>query len=299
MQIKIKLFPFYILAAAIGFSSCKKEKYSFGELKAPANLVVTATIAGADAANPAGDGSGVVAISVTGDNVLTYDIDFGDGKTKLVPSGKINHPYTVVGTHDYTITVNAAGTGGIISTISKTISVNFAFVIPAEIQSGLTGGSSKTWVCDKGTAGHFGVGPADGFAPIWYAAGPNSRLPCSYDDEVTFTKVGDNVIDMEVNNFGQSFATGFAAGFYGLSSAEDCRDINTGGLKRLSFAPASSASTPANSTRIQFEVPGNGLIIFGTGGTIYEILSISETNMEIRNIGVDGNAWYQKLKVKI
>jgi PKD repeat protein len=298
MQIKIKLLPFYILAAAIGFSSCKKEKYSFGELKTPANLVLTATVAGADAANPAGDGSGVVAISVTGDNVLSYNIDFGDGKTKMAPSGEINHTYTSVGTNSYTITVNAAGTGGIISTISKTITVNFAFVIPADIQTGLTGGSSRVWVCDKGAAGHFGVGPADGFAPIWYAADPNSRLPCSYDDEITFTKVGDNVIDMEVNNFGQSFATGFSAAFYGLSSAEDCKDISTGGVKRLSFSPASSASTPANSTMIQFDVPGNGLIIFGTGGVTYEILAVSETNMTIRNIGIDGNAWYQKLKVK-
>lgn len=298
MQIKIKLLPFYILAAAIGFSSCKKEEYSFGNLKSPANLALTATVTGANASNPAGDGSGLVAIQVTGDNALTYNIDFGDGKTEMVPSGTINHPYTVVGTHDYTITVNAIGTGGIISTISKTVTVNFAFVIPDEIKSGLTGGTSKVWVCDKDAGGHFGVGPNDAFSPIWYAADPNSRLPCSYDDEVTFTMVGDNAIDILVNNFGQSFAIGGAAAFYGLSSAEDCRDINTGGVKRLSVIPAASASTPANSTRIQFDVPGNGLIIFGTGGTAYEILSITATNMTIRNIGIDGNAWYQKLKVK-
>lgn len=298
MQIKIKLLPFYILAAVIGCSSCKKEKYSFGNLKSPANLALTATVTGADAANPAGNGSGVVEIVVTGDNALTYNIDYGDGKTEIVPSGVINHSYTVVGTHDYTITVNAVGTGGIISTISKMVTVNFAFVIPADIKTGLTGGTSRVWVCDKDAGGHFGVGPNDGFSPIWYAADPNSRLPCSYDDEVTFTMVGDNAIDIQVNNFGQSFATGASAAFYGLSSAEDCRDINTGGVKRLSIIPATSASTPANSTRIQFDVPGNGIIIFGTGATTYEILSLSATNMTIRNIGIDGNAWYQKLKVK-
>ena len=62
---------------------------------------------------------------------------------------------------------------------------------------------------------------------------------------------------------------------------------------------AASTSTSAVSLRIQFEVPGNGIINFGTGGTTYEILSISATNMNIRNIGADGNAWYQKLKVKL
>lgn len=299
MITRIKLFPLYILAAAIGFSSCKKDKYSFGDLKSPANLAITATIVGADAANPAGDGSGVVALTVTGDNVLTYNIDFGDGKeAKRVPSGSIEYPYTSVGTHDYTISINAIGTGGIISTVSKTVTVNFAFVIPDEIKNGLTGGTSKVWVCDKDAGGHFGVGPADAFTSIWYSADPNSRLPCSYDDEVTFTKAGENAIDIEVNNFGQSFAIGASAAFYGLSSAEDCRDIDPGGVKRLAITPATSASTPANSTRIQFDVPGNGLIIFGTGGTTYEIISISETNMTIRNIGIDGNAWYQKLKVK-
>ena len=103
---------------------------------------------------------------------------------------------------------------------------------------------------------------------------------------------------MLLDNKGQSFVFGAAAAFYGLGSAEDCKDINTAGTKKLAFMDATSTSTPANSTRIQFKVPGNGLIIFGTGGTMYEILSISDTNMELRNIGVDGNSWYQKLKVK-
>ena len=40
------------------------------------------------------------------------------------------------------------------------------------------------------------------------------------------------------------------------------------------------------------------LIIFGTGGTTYEITAVSPTTITLRNIGIDGNAWYQKLKVK-
>jgi hypothetical protein len=293
MKISFKLFPVYILAVIVGFVSCKKDEYSFGNLKSPANLAITANVVGADAGNPAGDGSGVVSITVTGDNALTYSMDFGDGNKLVVPSGKIDYQYTVTGTNDYTITVNVVGTGGIISTISKTVTVFFAYVIPAEVKNALTGGSSRVWVCDKDAGGHFGVGPADGFTPIWYAADPNSRLPCSYDDEITFTKAGDNAIDMELNNFGQSFAIGASAAFYGLSNAEDCRDIAAGGVKRLSFVPSTSPGTG-----VQFTVPGNGLLVFGTGAVQYQILSISETNMHIRCIGIDGNAWYQKLKVK-
>jgi len=96
-----------------------------------------------------------------------------------------------------------------------------------------------------------------------------------------------------LNNFGQSFAIGGAAAFYGLTSAEDCRDIDPGGVKRLSFTPGTSSAVV-----VQFNVPGNGLVIFGTGANQYQILSITETSMSIRNIGIDGNAWYQKLKVK-
>lgn len=293
MKMTIKLIPLYLFAVMVGLVSCKKDKYSFGSLKSPSNLELTATVVGANAANPAGDGSGVVEVAVTGDNALTYKMDFGDGNTRVVPSGNIDYQYTTTGTHTYTITVNAVGTGGIISTISKTVTVFFAYVIPDEVKNALTGGSSKVWVSDKDAGGHFGVGPADGFAPIWYAADPNSRLPCSYDDEITFTKAGENAIDMQLNNFGQSFAIGAAAAFYGLGSAEDCRDIDPGGTKRLSFTP-SAAPGPG----VQFTVPGNGLIVFGTGGTQYQILSVSETNLHIRNIGIDGNAWYQKLKVK-
>lgn len=297
MITRIQSLVILFIAAAIGFTSCKKTKYEFGDLKAPSDLALTATVAGVDAGNPAGNGSGLVQITATAANAISYKIDFGDGTTLMVPTGAINYKYASPGTFNYTITVNAIGTGGIISTISKTINVFVAFEIPELIMNGLTGGAAKVWVCDKDAGGHFGVGPADAFAPIWYAAGPNERLPCSYDDEITFSKDGSNIF-MEVNNFGQSFAIGGAAAFYGLSSAEDCRDIDPGGSKKLAFMDATSASTPANSTRIQFTVPGNGLIIFGTGATTYEILSITETTMNIRNIGIDGNAWYQKLKVK-
>ena len=61
---------------------------------------------------------------------------------------------------------------------------------------------------------------------------------------------------------------------------------------------ATSASTTATSSRIQFRVPGNGIINFGTGGTTYEIMGYTATTMFLRNIGADGNAWYQKLIVK-
>lgn len=288
----------FLSAAVLLATACKKTEYKFGDIKAPTNLTLTTTVVGVDASNPNGNGSGQVVISVTSQNALTYNIDFGDGKTQLVPSGRLTYKYGSPGTNDYTITVNAVGTGGAISTISKKVKVFVAFEIPTVILNALTGGTSKVWVTDKDAPGHFGVGPNTEFAPIWYSAPPNTREACAYDDEITFSKDANNNVFMAIDNKGQSFSIGAATGFYGFSGGDACLGINTGAAKKLVFMNATSGSSPAVSTGIQFDVPGNGIINFGTGGTSYEILSITPTQIHLRNIGIDGNSWYQKLKVK-
>lgn len=298
MITKLKLVGALLFMASICFVACKKTDYTFGELKAPSNLTLTTAITGVDATNPNGNGSGIVVITATASNALTYNIDFGDGKTQVVPTGNISYKYSNPGTFDYTITVNAVGTGGIISSITKKIKVFVAFEIPVTMLQSLTNGSSKVWITDKDAVGHFGVGPTDQFAPIWYAAPPNTREACAYDDEITFSKDANNNVFMTVNNKGENFSIGAASSFYGFSGGDACYAVNTGGNKKLAFMDATTASTTANSTRIQFTVPGNGIINFGTGGTTYEILAITNTSISLRNIGADGNAWYQKLKNK-
>ena len=299
MKNKFKLLSLFSLLVILGFTSCQKEEYSFGSMKTPTALVLTTTVAGVDNANPAGNGTGVVTINVKATDALTYKVDFGDGNTEMVPSGVITYKYTSPGTSDYNITVNAIGTGGIISNTSKKITVYVAFTIPTAILQNLTGGSSKIWMCDKAADAHFGVGPSDAFAPIWYAAGPNSRASDGfYDDEVTFSKDANNNVSMDLDNKGTTFVLGAAVSYYGLSGPEAQYPIATKGVKRLSFMDATSSSTAANSTRIQFMVPGNGLVLIGMGSNKYEILALTSTTMILRTIGADGNSWYEKLKVK-
>jgi len=299
MKNKFKLLSLFSLLVILGFTSCQKEEYSFGSMKTPTALVLTTTVAGVDNANPAGNGTGVVTINVKATDALTYKVDFGDGNTEMVPSGVITYKYTSPGTSDYNITVNAIGTGGIISNTSKKITVYVAFTIPTAILQNLTGGSSKIWMCDKAADAHFGVGPSDAFAPIWYAAGPNSRASDGfYDDEVTFSKDANNNVSMDLDIKGTTFVLGAAVSYYGLSGPEAQYPIATKGVKRLSFMDATSSSTAANSTRIQFMVPGNGLVLIGMGSNKYEILALTSTTMILRTIGADGNSWYEKLKVK-
>lgn len=298
MIANIKSIGVILFSVLIVAGSCKKEEYRFGDIKTPADLTLTAVVQGVDASNPNGNGTGNVTITTTSNNTLTYNIDFGDGITRVVPSGTLTYKYSTPGINTYTISVNAIGTGGAISTISKTITVFVAFVIPDAIIQAFTNGTAKTWVTDNDAPGHFGVGQNDLFFPNYYAAAPNTREACAYDDEITFAKDPLNRIFMSIDNKGQSFSIAAATSFYGMSGGDGCYAINTGGNKRLDFRDATSASTTANSSRIQFIVPGNGIINFGTGGTAYEILSYTNTSIHLRNIGADGNAWYQKLKPK-
>jgi hypothetical protein len=286
------------LATAIAFSACKQPEYSFGSLVAPSNLNLSTAVVGVDTKNPYGNGTGNVVITTTANNALTYKVDFGDGTTQVVPSGKITYKYTKPGTTDYTVTVSAVGTGGAISTISTKVKVFVAFEVPTDILTYLTANSSKVWVTDKDAIGHVGVGPADSFSPIWYAADPNTRPACLYDDEITFTKDANNNVTINVDNKGQTSMIGAATAFYGLNGPDNCYDFSTGGTKGITFSGATSASTAANSTRVQFTVPGNGIVNFGTGGNTYEILALSANGITLRSIGADGNAWFMKLKPK-
>ncbi len=296
---KIKHSILLVMASfTLLFGACKKTEYTFGKIIAPGAITITTTIQGATTATPAGDGTGKVSILVATNNALTYKIYFGNGDSVLTSSGKVNYTYTTLDTNQYTITVNAIGTGGATSTQSKQIKVLYTYAIPAAIMSMLTNGSSKKWVVAKDTAGNFGVGPLATFTPDYYKAGPNQEPACSYAGVITFAQASPISITMDNNNMGFSFLIAVATSYYGKSGGDACYPMVTTGAKPLGFSGANSGSTPSNSTGVQFTVPGYGLVNYGTGGNTYEILSLSATVMVLRNVGIDGNAWYQMLRAQ-
>ncbi len=219
-----------------------------------------------------------------------------DGTVEFAPSGNITYKYTAPGTFDYTITVSAIGTAGT-SVMSKKVKVFVAFEIPTAIIESLTGTGSRVWMNDKEASGNVGVGPADGFTDSHYSATPNQRDACLYDDEITFSRDANNNISMMVDNKGESSLTAASTAFYGFTGGDGCYPVVTA-LGKLAFSGATSASTSSNSTRVQFKVPGNGIVNFGRGAVTYEIMEITPTTVYLRSIGADGLAWYQKLKVK-
>ncbi len=301
MTNKIKQLALWTMAIVLGFGGCKKDEYSFGSIKTPTNLSLDVTIEGADATNPAGNGSGKIKVTAASDGALAYNFDLGDSTAnakQASQSGILNYKYNSPGTFDYTVSVTAVGTGGAVATISKKVTIKVIFEVPTAIITSLTNNASRVWITDKTATGHVGVGPVNEFTPSYYAASPNSRAACLYDDEITIAKDANNNMTINVDNKGASFIIAAATSSYGLSGGDDCYPVSIIGVKKLTFMDATSTSTTANSTRIQFTVPGDGLVNFGTGGKTYEILSITDSTMQLRNIGADGLAWYQKLKVK-
>ena len=298
MKKNISHFLIFVFTACIMLVGCKKAQYSFGPIKTPSNLSITATLQGLNTANPTGDGSGNISVSVNATNALSYKIYWGTGDSVLTTTGSASYKYTKLDTNTFTLTVNAIGTGGATSTLSKQIKILYKYQIPGSIITLLTNGSSKNWMIAKDVAGHFGVGPTSSFTPDWYQAQPNEKPACAYAGTITFTQLSANTITMNDNNLGSSFIIGAATAFYGQSGGDGCYVINTGGTKTLGFSGATSGSNASNSTGIQFNVPGTGLVNFGTGGVTYEIISLTNSVMVLRNIGIDGNAWYQTLKAQ-
>jgi len=298
MLTHIKSYLFILFFSLLIFQSCKKEEFTFGDIKTPTNLSLSVEVVGADSLNPGGNGKGQINVTASSSGAITYIIDYGDSTNKSItsiPSGKSTYTYTSPGEYLYNVTIKAVGTGGAVSIITKQIRMSVIYQLDTSIVRRLTNNGSSTWITNKNVSGHVGVGPTNLFYPDYYAASPNTRSACLYDDEIKFEKDAINNVYMTVDNKGQSFLIAAATSYYGFSGGDDCYSLNTGGKKKLSFMNATSASDSSFSTRVQFRVPGNGIINFGSGGDTYEILSLTDSTIHLRNIAADGLAWYQKL----
>lgn len=309
----------YILGlfiVALTFISCNEEEYSLGELSAPSNIVINTEVVGVDAAHPNGDGSGNVKIAVTGDNVLSYKIDY-DANTPLdlvyLPTGIATKKYTSVGVNTYRITVVAYGKGGSSTNVTKDVTVRSDFTVAPEIVTALTNDASKTWVVDKSVAGHIGVGPWNvaSIRPEWWAGGVNEKAAsanCFYTATFTFAKVAaSGTYSLQVATPDGAFTkTGSLTTLPGIpgSGDEGCYNYG-GGTSAFSFIPASSGAPAVitnadNSTSTQTSILLSGVDTFIGYGAVqkeYEILVITPTYLYVRVQGTEtGNAWYLKLK---
>ena len=312
MKNYIKRLSLFLMAASL-FTACQKDDYSLGELKAPTNLVINTEIVGKDAAHPNGDGSGIVKITATADNVISYKVGYnnitdlsGAIEFSALGGGVTNKKFTTTGLNTYRITVIAYGKGGVSTTAATEVTVQSDFTPEEYIVTNLTNNASKTWVVDKEVAGHFGVGPwSNEVTPIWWSAGVREKeacCPCFYTSTFTFTKTADSYSITSTTPDGAFTKTGALAAIPGIPGAGDegCYSYG-GGSAAFSFIPASSGiDESAPSTQTSIMLTGNTTFIgYGSLQKEYEIMVITADYMYLRVQGFaaeNGNAWYIKLK---
>tara|TARA_R110001583_G_C5574637_1_gene402368 strand:- start:250 stop:1128 length:879 start_codon:yes stop_codon:yes gene_type:complete len=270
------------------FASCEEPNYEFGDIITPSNVQLTAEIVGVDADNPFGDGSGTVNFTATSDDVITYKFIY-NGAESMAPTGEKTYNFGVTGTHKYTVTVEAIGTGGVSSTTSIEVEVLALYAPPADLLTMLTADSSRTWRLKAEGAGHFGVGPADSPDPIWWAAAPfDKEGKGAYDDRFIFNADGSFTHITNGSGYGQSGAMSQDIGEVSLEPNSDNEYEN---YPLDDYTEGWLLSAPGGQETLTFSNIGYHGFYVG-GDHSYTILSRSPNEMSLRTIGADGLGWF-------
>ncbi len=284
------------------FTSCQEDDYKLGDLAAPGNVNIEYIIAGEDAQNPYGDGSGLVQFITTSNGAITYNYDFGDGTNNAIAAnGKTTHLFSKTGVNLYTVTVSAVGPGGLLTLKSVQLEV-FSSFEDAETVDHLTGGSSKKWYWAADQPGHAGLGPDTedsgngefAFA-AWWSIGPfDDDKSCMYDAEFEFTKTDDGVTFEQTT--GLAWLPGTYAGDLGIAG-DVCvgDDVATTiyGVKNVSFSPSTSkAAIEGNYRGTTMSFSDGGFMSWWVGTSEYDIIEVSDNILKVRIREDETFAWY-------
>ncbi|WP_158846663.1 family 16 glycosylhydrolase [Algibacter sp. L1A34] len=308
----LKYYIGFILSVTLLFTSCQDDDITIGDIVAPTGVTISAEIVGQDAENPYGDGSGIVNFTSTADNEITYQFNFGDGKTGVAPSGETVHRFTQTGVNTYTVVASAVGTGGVMSSTSMEVQVFSSFSDP-DAENFLAGelvGDSKTWYWAANLPLHVGLGPVEddyGNGEFAYEAWWNTIQPwdeekyCMYTNEFVFTRSAEGLTFEQT--VGPAFVPGTYAGIIGVDG-DTCHDESVAttmfGVKNVSFLPSTSKAALEGSyneepyRQTAFEISEGGFMGWYVGASTYDIISITENELRVRIIEAGGGAaWYQ------
>ncbi|MEC3906251.1 family 16 glycosylhydrolase [Tamlana sp. 2201CG12-4] len=294
-----------LLAILLVFTGCQDDDASFGDIKIPTNITLSAEVICEGCTDVDGDGSGLVNLEATSSGALAYKFDFGDGFTETNQTGKLTHRFTSVGVNTYTVVVNAVGTGGVQSSTSLNVTVRSDFEDP-EAKDFLSGGlgNSKTWYWAADKPGNIGLGPdekqADGshtFA-AWFSSDPfHPDKLCMYDAELVFTQDAEGNLIFQ-QTAGQAYIPGTYSGNLGVDG-DTChgQDVvpSLGMVSNVALIPSSSIATEDGKdpeyrgTTIQFS--DDGFMSWYIGSSTFEIITITNSTLRVR-VTEPGFAWY-------
>lgn len=269
------------------FVSCEEETFEFGDLNAPSNMQITAEIVGQDV-NPTGDGTGVVHLNVTADNAITYEFIY-EGIGNTTATGEMTYSFGTTGTETYTVSVIAYGKGGVSSNATIQFDVLVKYEAPADLITMLTGDSSRTWRVKAESAGHFGMGPGDGFEATWWTSAANEKEDWAvYDDTFVFNVDGTFSHITNGDTFGKLDAmTSDLGGDQGLEGDDNGEVV----YALDNYEEGWTLSAPDGQETITFSNIGYHGYYVG-GDHSYMIQARSENEMSLRTVGAGGNSWY-------
>ncbi|HIB37105.1 glycoside hydrolase family 16 protein [Mesonia sp.] len=286
-----------LLSLGMILYSCQEDDQEFGEVAAPTNLTLDATVLNTSDEFPNGDGSGLVSFEANAEGAITYEYFYGDNTSEVVPSGDVEYGFKNTGTHEYVVTVVARGTGGASTSASTTVTVFSAFEDP-ETQNYLTGGASKTWYVAAALPAHLGVGPSTTATPDYYAAAPFEKesVGCFYDDAIIFSENGGSISFVHDNMGATFFNVDFLSVGGGGGGEDQCLGFDTSGTKTVNLSSAGSIVPEDQTTGTQMIISDGGFMSYYIGTNVYEILEITEDYMHVRAIpGSNAElAWYLK-----
>lgn len=291
--------------------NCQEGDLGFGDINQPANLQVEVAVQGQDDAHPNGDGSGLVTLTATADHAISYKFLFSDGSEKNQPNGVFQKRFTTPGLHTYLVTVLASGRGGVTTNTTLEVTVLFNFR-DDEAVTLLTGGTTKTWYWSASERGHLGEGlnSTDNTTNYYsneYQSDPwNQYTTCLYDDELIFTKSG-NDLQFEYKNYGTSLINREFLSIVGQANSHqyvDACNLFSGpevtGVKNVTLTPSESLANPSEKRGTVMNFSDGGFMGFYVGQSSYEIMSITPTRMVVRTVqeaftpsgAPHSSAWY-------
>lgn len=226
--------------------------------------------------------------------------DLGNG-VKAV-GNSVTAYYPIAKTYNITLTLYASGGSTSKTKEFEQTETDWPY-LESPIITALTGGvdapNGKTWVIDSLTEAHLGVGPADSYSPVWWAAAPLAKSGhYLYDDEFTFKLVGftytiDTHGKTHVNHDGNADEDGLSAGYYVSSFWNDAYDIdmNTNDAARGELTWSISEENGKYYIQISSQ---SGNISYDDGNPRkYEVLEWNENFFHLRSVG--GAARYHKI----
>lgn len=279
----------WILSIQVILIACKDDEAELGSVPTEADAAFTFA--------PTNENDNIINFTASSSAFLKK-WDFGNGAT--AQGDNVKGTFPVKGTYNVTLTVYTAG-GSISQTQTVEIAETDPTLLDIPVYNFLTGGKDalegKTWVVDKNTKGHLGVGPAAGTWPEWYSAEPGDKDGKNlYDDEFAFKLAGFSYKQ-------QTNGTIYVNGAFGSTFPGAVKE-DGGGADYLAPFNGPDGMTwslaEVSTNKWQLTINGGGFMGYYSGAATYEILALGENELYVRSIQGDqpGNAWYQRFVPK-